>query len=72
MHQYVLSGNAVTAAALWNPWLYAVYGGLAAVLLGGITAIQNLNFTVLINKGTLESALGSKLTKASIELIKNS
>lgn len=47
------------------------HGGIEAVLLGGIVAIQNLSFSMLLNKGTLESSLGTSVPKATVLQIKN-
>lgn len=94
LHVYMLQLNPQTVQLLSNPWLYALYGGLAAglfeevgryvgfrtllkgadqrkdgisygighggietVLLGAVIGIQSLVFAVMLNSGTLESAL---------------
>lgn len=48
------------------------HGGLEAVILGGVAAIQNLSYSMLINSATLKSSLGTKVSDSAITQIKNS
>lgn len=47
------------------------HGGIEAILVGGVAAIQNLYFSLLLNKGTLESSLGAKVPQQTVLQIKN-
>lgn len=48
------------------------HGGIEAVLVGGLAAIQNLSLSMLVNKGILETSLGASVPKATVLQIKNS
>lgn len=109
LHTYVLKLNPVTKAVMENPWIYAIYGSLAAgifeesgrlavfkfflkkqhqwkdgfaygighggieaIILAGLTAINNLIYSLLINKGTFDALVGSKLPSQTAEQLKNS
>jgi uncharacterized membrane protein YhfC len=108
-HLYVLKLNPATKALMENPWIFAIYGGLAAgifeetgrliafkfflkkhrqwkdgfgygighggieaMLLAGFAAINNLVYSLAINKGNFDSLIGSKLPPDTAEQLKNS
>lgn len=48
------------------------HGGLEAVLFGTLAGIQNLVFATLINQGTLEPSLGTKIPPEILAAIKTS
>ena len=109
LHLYVLKLNPTTKALMENPWMYSIYGGLAAgifeevgrfiafkfflkkhhqwkggfaygighggieaILISGFTAINNLIYSILINKGTFDSLIGSKLPASTAKQLKSS
>ena len=108
-HLYVLKLNPATKALMENPWMYAIYGGLAAgifeetgrliafkfflkkhrqwkdglaygighggieaMILAGLAAINNLIYSLAINKGNFDLLIGSKLTADTGEQLKKS
>ncbi|CCQ97052.1 Uncharacterized membrane protein YhfC [[Clostridium] ultunense Esp] len=109
MHLYLLVQNQTTANFFKQPFLYALYGGLAAgifeevgrylafryalkgkmerkeglalglghggieaVLIGGLPAIQAIFLSMMINQGTLESSLNGQVPAEMIASIKTS
>lgn len=109
LHYFVLTKNPYTVALLKNPWLFMIYGGLAAgifeevgryigfkfllkgqrewkdgiaygighggieaILIGGVTSIQNIVYSNLINSGTFEKVLSAKIPVSMLASIKNS
>ena len=48
------------------------HGGIEAILIGGISVVQSLYFSFLINSGGLNNALGSKLSKTILDQISSS
>jgi len=48
------------------------HGGIEAILIGGLSVIQSLYFSFLINSGGISNALGSKLSKTLMDQISNS
>lgn len=45
------------------------HGGIEAIIIGGIAALQSVYFSLLINSGTLYSTLGGKLPKATLDQV---
>lgn len=109
LHFYVLKLNSSTKALMENPWIFAIYGGLAAgifeetgrliafkfflkkyrmwkdglaygighggieaILLAGLAGINNLIYSLLINKGSFDSLIGSKLPAETVKQLKDS
>lgn len=48
------------------------HGGIEAVLIGGLGSINNLVYSLLINSGTFDTLIGSKLPSATSSALKNS
>lgn len=109
LHFYVLKLNSATKVLMENPWIFAIYGGLAAgifeecgrliafkfllkkyrkwkdglaygighggieaMLLAGLAAINNIIYSLLINKGNFDSLIGSKLPAETAKQLKDS
>lgn len=109
LHFYVLKFNPSTKALMENPWIYAIYGSLAAgifeetgrfvafkfflkkyrkwkdglaygighggieaMILAGLAAINNLIYSLFINKGNFDSLVGSKLPSETVKQLKDS